>query len=187
MGKINNWRIFLRINLLKMSCGKRWKCHFRDPKFQNFLEEHAPRPLSLGHPFGSTTFSPSCVHAQNLTLRPWFIFHDVYKKQGRSSSKWDYKVQKTNVRPENILTHAHLWLESTQIEYSSQEMAQQVWNIELHWKTQLQFKRFFLSCPIVRHYRLIQLSSNIMVIFVYAEQVMIKDNVYWVNNIFFRI
>ena len=95
MGKINNWRIFLRINLLKMSCGKRWKCHFRDPKFQNFLEEHAPRPLSLGHPFGSTTFSPSCVHAQNLTLRPWFIFHDVYKKQGRSSSKSDYKVQKT--------------------------------------------------------------------------------------------
>ena len=77
-----------------MSCGKRWKRHFRDPKFLNFLEEHAPRPLSLGHPFGSTTFSPACVHAQNLTLRPWFIFHDVHKKQGRSSSKSDYKVQK---------------------------------------------------------------------------------------------
>ena len=25
-----------------------WKWHFRDPKFQNFLGEHAPRPPSLG-------------------------------------------------------------------------------------------------------------------------------------------
>ena len=28
---------------------------------------------------------------------------------------------------ENILAHAHLWCESTQIEYSSRKMARQVW------------------------------------------------------------
>ena len=42
----------------------------------------------------------------------------------------------------NLLTHAHLCRESTQIEYSSQKTAQQVWNIKLNWKTQLLFKLF---------------------------------------------
>ena len=27
--------------LLKMSRGKRWKWHFRDPEFKNFLREHS--------------------------------------------------------------------------------------------------------------------------------------------------
>ena len=36
--------IFLCTNLLKMSCEKRWKWHSWDPKFKNFLGEHAPRP-----------------------------------------------------------------------------------------------------------------------------------------------
>ena len=31
-----------------MSCKKRWKWHFWDPKFKNFLEEYAPRPPRLG-------------------------------------------------------------------------------------------------------------------------------------------
>ena len=42
--QLTNYCIILHINLLKMSWGKRWKWHFRDPKFRNFLREHAPRP-----------------------------------------------------------------------------------------------------------------------------------------------
>ena len=30
--------------------GNSWKWHFRDPKFQNFLGEHAPRPPWFGAP-----------------------------------------------------------------------------------------------------------------------------------------
>ena len=33
---IYNYCVFLRFNLLKMSCGKCWKWHFRDPKSTNF-------------------------------------------------------------------------------------------------------------------------------------------------------
>ena len=36
-----------------------------------------------------------------------------------------------NMRWENILAHARLWHESTQIEYWSQKMAQKVWTIKL--------------------------------------------------------
>ena len=53
-----------------------------------------------------------------------FIFFDIHRKQGRSSSNSGDKIQKK--RLENILAHAHLWRGSTQIEYSSQKMAQQV-------------------------------------------------------------
>ena len=42
---------------------------------------------------------------------------------------------------ENILAHSYLWREITRIEHSSQKMAQQIWNIELGWKTQLLFLR----------------------------------------------
>ena len=31
---------YMQTNVLKMSCGKRWKWHFRDPKFKTFLGEH---------------------------------------------------------------------------------------------------------------------------------------------------
>ena len=53
-----------------------------------------------------------------------FIFFDIHRKQGRSLSNSGYKIQKK--RLENILAHAHLWRGSTQIEYSSQKMTQQV-------------------------------------------------------------
>ena len=53
-----------------------------------------------------------------------FIFRDIHKKQGRSSSNSGYEIQKMWL--EHILAHAHLWRGSTQIEYSSQKMAQQV-------------------------------------------------------------
>ena len=58
-----------------MLCGKRWKWHFRDPKFKKFLREHALRSLNLptrGGPHSALQlFLPEWVHLQNLTLRPW--------------------------------------------------------------------------------------------------------------------
>jgi len=45
MGKINNQlRHFASHLFIKNFRGNSWKWHFRDPKFQNFLGEHAPRP-----------------------------------------------------------------------------------------------------------------------------------------------
>ena len=38
-----NYCIFLLLYSLKMSCRKPRSCHFWDPKFKNFLAEHAPR------------------------------------------------------------------------------------------------------------------------------------------------
>ena len=55
-----------------------------------------------------------------------FIFRDIHKKQERSLSNSGYEIQK-NMWLENILPQAHLRLGSTQIEYSSQKMEQQVW------------------------------------------------------------
>ena len=43
-----NYFLFLCINLLKMSCAKRWKWHFQDPKYEG-----------------------AYVHLQNLTLPHW--------------------------------------------------------------------------------------------------------------------
>ena len=37
-----NYCISLRINLPEMSCGKRWKWRFQDPKIKTLLGEHAP-------------------------------------------------------------------------------------------------------------------------------------------------
>ena len=54
-----------------------------------------------------------------------FIFLDIHKKQGRSLSNSDYEIQ-LNMWLENIGGHEHLWRGSTQIEYSSQKVAQQV-------------------------------------------------------------
>ena len=59
-----------------------------------------------------------------------------------------------NTWRENILDHEYLWRESTQIERSSQKVAQQVWNIKLDWTDAFVWK-ICLSSPIVLHYRLI--------------------------------
>ena len=40
---------------------KSWKLHFRDPKFQNFLGKHAPRPPLVWGAFGATKIQ-SCVY-----------------------------------------------------------------------------------------------------------------------------
>ena len=57
--------IFLHINLLKMSCRKRWKWHFRDPKVKNFLGEQA-----LGWDTAATTCHPHvCTHSKSHAMR----------------------------------------------------------------------------------------------------------------------
>ena len=58
MKKSTKYCIFLHINLLKMSCRKRWKWHFRGPKVKNFLGEHA-----LSWDIVATTFLPH-VHTR---------------------------------------------------------------------------------------------------------------------------
>ena len=61
MKKSTKYCIFLHINLLKMSCRKRWKWHFQVPKIKNFLGEHA-----LGWHTVATTFLPSvCTHSKS--------------------------------------------------------------------------------------------------------------------------
>ena len=71
MGKLNNYCIFLRIYLLKISRGKRKKGHCRgDPKLKNSLREPAPDPvkrlgvlsfLPMGTPSNSHATHPRCV------------------------------------------------------------------------------------------------------------------------------
>ena len=70
--------IFLRINLLKVSCRTRWKWHFRDPKLRNFLGS-IPLDLVGWADFGATPFFLACVHLQNLTLRSWLLFRYLCK------------------------------------------------------------------------------------------------------------
>ena len=94
------------------------------PFFSDFLTDK-PVDRSI-HAYAPTQLS-------GFLLRG-FIFHDIHKKQGRGYSNSGYKIHK--IKRENLLAHAHLWRESTQIEYSSQKMAKQVWNI-LDWKAQL--------------------------------------------------
>ena len=58
--------IFLCTNLLKMSCEKRWKWHSWDPKFKNFLGEHAPRP-PLGWAGLAYNFSSPCAYTFKIS------------------------------------------------------------------------------------------------------------------------
>ena len=104
------------------------------PSKPSFLHDHSTTQHSDFSSFLaiSTTDKPvnRSIQAYALTqlnvfaLRG-FIFRDIHKKQGRSSSNSGYEIQK-NMWLENILAHSHLWRGSTQIEYSSQKMAQQV-------------------------------------------------------------
>ena len=59
-------------------------------------------------------------------------FRDIHKNKVGSRAIRATKY-KTRWR-ENLLAQAHLSCESIQIEYLSQKMAQQVWNIKKHWK-----------------------------------------------------
>ena len=65
-----------------------------------------------------------------LSCSKVFFVERVYlscysQKQGRSLSNSGNKIQK-KIGRENLLAHAHLSCESTQIEYLSQKMAQQM-------------------------------------------------------------
>ena len=105
------------------------------PSKPSFLHDHSTTQHSdiSGFLAISATDKPvnRSIHAYALTqlnvfaLRG-FIFRDIHKKQGRSSSNSGYEIQK-NMWLENILAHAHLRGGSTQIEYSSQKMVQKVW------------------------------------------------------------
>ena len=55
-----------------------------------------------------------------------FIFRDIPKKRKKEGVKAIRAIKYKIVWLENILAHAHLWCGSTQIEYSSQRMTQQV-------------------------------------------------------------
>ena len=79
----------------------------------------------------STTDKPvnRTIRAHALTQLSVFaltgvIFRDIHKKQGWSSSNSGYEIQK--ICGWKIYLHTRTWRGSTQIEYSSQKMAQQV-------------------------------------------------------------
>ena len=105
------------------------------PSKPSFLHDHSTTQHSNFSSFLaiSTTDKPvnRSIQAYALTQRNvfalrGFIFHDIHKKQGRSSSNSRYEIQKI-MWLENILTHMHLWCRSTQIDYSSEKNgAQQV-------------------------------------------------------------
>ena len=105
------------------------------PSKPSFLHDHSTTQHSDFSSFLaiSTTDKPvnRSIQAYALTqlnvfaLRG-FIFRDIHKKTRKEFEQfrlWNTK----NMWLENILAHAHLWRESTQIEYSSQKMAQKVW------------------------------------------------------------
>ena len=84
-----------------------------------------------------------CSNVAECFLFKGLIFRDVYKNKVGVRAIWAKKYKK--VWRENLLAHAHLSCECTQIKYSSQKMAQQVWNIkkiERHkfWKNYLPMK-----------------------------------------------
>ena len=105
------------------------------PSKPSFLHDHSTTQHSDFSSFLaiSTTDKPvnRSIQAYALTqlnvfaLRG-FIFRDIHKKQGRSSSNSGHKKKTKNVWLENILAHEHLWCGSTQTEYSNQKIAQQV-------------------------------------------------------------
>ena len=61
-----------------MSCRKGWTWHFQDPKFQNFLGEHAPIPCEVGLPLALQLFLPACIHLQYLMLCPCHHYHQFH-------------------------------------------------------------------------------------------------------------
>ena len=70
--KETNYCMFHSIKLLKMSCGKRCKWHFRDPKLKNLGGGMPPEALSSVD-YGATTFflhmrTPSKSHSTPLKL-----------------------------------------------------------------------------------------------------------------------
>ena len=61
----------------------------------------------------------------NIFALRGFIFLDIHKKTTKEFEQFGQR-KTNNMWLENILAHGHLWRGSTQIEYSSQKVAQQV-------------------------------------------------------------
>ena len=70
-----------------MSCRNCWRWHFRDPKYKNFLGEHAPRLPQVWVAFGTLTFlslrAPSKFHATLLTTGILYLNMKSVPKDGR--------------------------------------------------------------------------------------------------------
>ena len=67
-------------------------------------------------------------------------FHDIHKNKVGSRAIRSTKYK--DIWRENLLAQEHLSYESIQIEYSSQKIGQQVWNIKKHWEMHLLVKLF---------------------------------------------
>ena len=85
--------IFRAVVLLffSMSCRKRRRWHFRDPKFKNFPGEHAPRLPQVWGAYGALTFlplrAPSKSHATLLTTGILQLMKSMRLKGWRRNSK----------------------------------------------------------------------------------------------------
>ena len=103
------------------------------PSKPSFLHDHFTNQHSdfssflavstTGKPVNRSIRAYALIPLNFFALRG-FIFRDIHKIRGRSSSNSRYK--KKNMWLENILAHGLLCCGSTQIEYSIQIMAQQV-------------------------------------------------------------
>ena len=116
------------------------------PSKPSFL--HDPSTTQHSHFWSKTTDKPVNRSIQayaptqlNVFAFKGFIFCDIYKKTRKEFQQFGLWNSK-NMWLEHTLVHAHLWHKSTQIEYSSQKMAQNYENSELYWKTQLLLKWF---------------------------------------------
>ena len=105
------------------------------PSKPSFLHDHSTTQHSAFSSFLEISTTDKIVNRgiqacaltqMNVFALRRFIFRDIHKKQGRSLSNSGYEIQKSMWLELNILAHAHLWRGSTQIDYSSQKMAQQV-------------------------------------------------------------
>ena len=99
------------------------------PSKPSFLHDHSTTQHSdiSGFLAISATNKPvnRSIHAYALTqlnvfVLRGFIFRDIHKKQGRSSSNPGYEIQK-NMWLENILAHGHLCGESTHRIFESKD------------------------------------------------------------------
>ena len=85
--KETNYCMFHSIKLLKMSCGKRCKWHFRDPKLKNLGGGHAPRSPKFCRLRRYNVFSPHAytfkisLYAPETILNKFkFVGHKYYSK-----------------------------------------------------------------------------------------------------------
>ena len=100
------------------------------PSKPSFLHDHSTTQHAKFSIFLaiSTTDKPvnRSIHAYALTQLKVFALSLVIFTKNKEEVRVIQAMKYKNMWLENILEHAHLWRGSTQIEYSSQKMAQQV-------------------------------------------------------------